>query len=42
MGIAQRKKKIVRRSAMQRVWPRTTRVWRRRWKGTERGAKWIL
>jgi len=42
IGMAQRKKKVVSRRAMQRVCARTTRVWRRRWNGTERGAKWML
>ena len=42
LGIAHRKKKVVRRRAMERVWPSTTNVWRRRWKGTDKGAKWML
>lgn len=42
IGIEQSRKKNVRRQATLRVCAKTTRVWRRRFKGTERGAKWIL
>ena len=40
--MAQRKKKVVRNRAMQRVCHRTMRVWRRRFKGVLRGAQWML
>jgi len=40
--MAQRKKKVVRRMAMERVCQRTTKVWSRRLRGTLRGAKRIL
>lgn len=42
MGMAQRRKKVLRSKAMLRVWPKTTRVCRRLLRGTERGAKWML
>ena len=40
--MAQVKKNVVRREAMLSVWARTARVWRRRFNGTDSGAKWIL
>ena len=42
IGIAHRRKKTLRKQATLKVWARTTRVWRRRFRGTERGAKWML
>jgi hypothetical protein len=41
-GMAQSRKKALRRKATLRVWARTTRVCRRRLRGTDSGAKCML